>query len=91
MSFEVIKAKRMTADKKNKRATQSKQLEYRLELELEEKLAFLLENNDRVLLEVNPKTLGEFLNILSDKILTLYDFEQVDKNKFIFYNKEIEL
>jgi hypothetical protein len=60
-------------------------------LELKEKLENLLMENDKAMLEINPRVLGEFLNILSDRLLSMYDFEQVDKNKFIFYNKEITI
>lgn len=91
MSIEAWQAKRRSSDKKNQKQMQSKKVEYRLELELQEKLSQLLEKNDRVLLEVNPQVVGEFLNILNDKLLTMYDYEQVDKNKYIFYNKEFEL
>lgn len=87
LSLEVIKAK--SRGKKSKKGLQSKRTEYRLVLELKDKLEELLADNDRVLLEISPRVMGEFLNVLSDRLLSMYDFEQVDKNKFIFYNKEI--
>lgn len=89
LSLELRKQK--IREKKNKSALQSKQLESRLTIELKSKLDNLLTENDRVLMEVNPRVLGEFINILSEQLLTMYDYEQVDKNKFIFYNKEITL
>jgi hypothetical protein len=89
MSFEVIKAKSL--NKKNKKALLSKKVEHRLVLELKEKLESILLDNDRVMFEINPRVVGEFLNILSDRLLSMYDYEQVDKNKFIFYNKEIAI
>lgn len=89
MSLEVLKEKKRL--KKNKNYLQSKETEHRLLLELKDKLEVLLADNDRVLLEISPKVVGEFLNILSDKVLSMYDFEQVDKNKFIFYTKEIDI
>lgn len=89
MSLEVLKEKKRL--KKNKNYLQSKETEHRLLLELKDKLEVLLADNDRVLLEISPKVVGEFLNILYDKVLSMYDFEQVDKNKFIFYTKEIDI
>ena len=88
--FEIQKAKRNSSEKRIQKEQQSKKIEYRIEIELLEKLDEHLEHNDRVMIEVNPKFVGEFLNILSDKVLSLYEFEQVDGNKFIFYNKEME-
>ena len=76
---------------KRKQEKMSKRIEYRLIQELQEKLEGDLEKNDRVLIEVNPRVVGEFINGLTDKILTMYVYEQVDSNKFIFYNKEINL
>lgn len=89
MSIELLKAKRRSADKRNKKALQSKKMEYKLELELIEKLEQQLEDNESVMIEVNPRVAGEFINILNGKILNLYEYKQVDKNKFVFYNKEI--
>ncbi len=87
MTLELIK-KRML-DKRSKKDIKSKQLEYQLVIELKEKLDIYLEENDFVMIEVSPKVLGEFINILTDNLLIMYDYEQVDKTKFIFSNKEI--
>lgn len=76
---------------KNKKALQSKKVEYRLILELKEKLIQYLTENEKVMLEVNPRVTGEFLNVLNDKFLASYEYEQIDKNKFIFYSKEFSL
>lgn len=88
--FEIQKAKRNSSEKRIQKEQQSKKIEYRIEIELMDKLQEYLENNDRLLIEVSPNFVGEFLNILGDKVVSLYEFEQVDKNKFIFYNKEME-
>jgi hypothetical protein len=87
MTLEVMKERSRT--RKDKKSAVSKKIEYRLVLELKEKLEGLLENNDKTLLEVDIRYVGEFINILSDKVLSMYDYEQLDKNKFIFYTKEI--
>jgi len=87
MTLELMRERSLR--KRAKPSLQSKKVEYRLLLELTDKLKEYLSNNDRVMIEVNPKVMGEFLNILSDKLLTMYDYEQVDHNKFIFSNKEI--
>ena len=89
MTLEALRARSRSVDKRNKKALASKQLEYRLEKELEDKLNSYLESNDRVLLEVNPRVLGEFLNILDGKLLSLYAYEQLDTNKFVFSSREI--
>lgn len=72
-----------------KKEVQSRKLEHRLVVELEDKLAEYLEDNERVLFEISMSALSEFMNILNDKLLVMYDYEQVDRNKFVFYNKEI--
>lgn len=69
----------------------SKQTEKRLLIELKAKLEVELLENDRVMIEVEPKVNGEFQNILSDEILSMYDYEQLDTNKYIFYTKFIDL
>lgn len=91
MFIEYWKQKRRSSDRHNRKAVQSKKLEYRISIETKEILEKQLEKNDRVMLEVNPSVLSEFINILSDRSLSMYEFEQVDKNKFIFSNKEIIL
>lgn len=72
---------------KNRTKTLSRRKEGQLTLELKEKLDQLLFSQDRCLLEINKKYLGEFMNILSEDMV--YGFEQVDANKFIFFNKEV--
>lgn len=91
LTLESLRAIRLSKDKSNKKLLASKQLEFRLEKELQDKLESLLEHNDRALLEVDKRVLGEFLNIVDRRIASLYDYEQVDSNKFIFSSKEIFL
>lgn len=81
-SLEVIRQRSLR--KRAKRTSQSRQIEYKMVLELKEKLDLHLSQNDKFMLEVEPRVLGEFLNILSDKALSMYDYSQVDKNKFVF-------
>lgn len=64
-----------------------KSLEIELMTILEEKLT----TNDKVLIEVQDRDLADFIDILNDKLATIYDFDQYSKDKFIFYNKEISL
>lgn len=89
MTTELLKARKRL--KKNGDAIKSKKVEQKLVIELKDKLEELLEYNDRAMLEIHPNVVGEFLNILSDKVLSMYDFEQIDNNKFIFYSKEITI
>ena len=67
----------------------SKRIESEILIELKDKLNEYLKDNDRVMLEVHPKYVGEFINILNDSVMAIYDYEQYDANKFIFSNKEI--
>ena len=88
MSLEFQKQQKI--EKKVRNELTSKKLESKVFLELQDKLDEYLILNDKVMIEVNPTVLGEFINLLDDRVLTMYDFEQIDKNKFIFYNKEID-
>lgn len=88
MSWELQKQQKI--EKKSRDELTSKKLESKVFLELQEKLDEYLVSNDKVMIEVSIAVLGEFINLLDDRVLTMYDFEQIDKNKFIFYNKEID-
>lgn len=90
MTFEYFKSRQRNSSRLLKKQNDSKKLEYRLELELTERLK-CLEENDRVLFEIAPNVLSEFLNILDSRFSDLYHYEQIEKNKFLFYNKEISL
>lgn len=91
MSLQLLKDKRRSKDKGNKRLVNTKRLEYSLQLELLDMLDKELTDNERVLIEVNKDLVGSFINILGDKITSLYSYEQVEINKFIFKSREIEL
>jgi hypothetical protein len=69
----------------------SKQTEKRLLIELKAKLEADLDENDKVMIEVEPHVNGEFQNILSDEILSMYDYDQLDANKYVFYNKSLDI
>lgn len=88
MSLELQKQQKI--EKKARNEITSKKIESKVFLELQDKLDEYLVSNDKVMIEVNNSVLGEFINLLDDRVLTMYDFEQIDKNKFIFYNKEID-
>lgn len=88
MSLELQKQQKI--EKKARNEITSKKIESKVFLELQDKLEEYLVSNDKVMIEVNNSVLGEFINLLDERVLTMYDFEQIDKNKFIFYNKEID-
>ena len=88
MSLELQKQQKI--EKKARNELTSKKIESKVFLELQDKLDEYLVSNDKVMIEVNNSVLGEFINLLDERVLTMYDFEQIDKNKFIFYNKEID-
>lgn len=87
LTMNYLKQKKLERYTKNKYA--SKRVESLVLIELKDKLEEYLTDNDKVMIEINPKVVGEFLNILTDTLLAIYDYEQIDSNKFIFYNKEI--
>lgn len=87
LTMNYLKQKKLERSTKNKYA--SKRVESLVLIELKDKLEEYLTDNDKVMIEINPKVVGEFLNILTDTLLAIYDYEQIDSNKFIFYNKEI--
>lgn len=89
LTMEYLKQKKIEKQSKSKYA--SKRIENLVLIELKDKLEEYLTDNDRVMIEVNPKVVGEFLNILTDSLLTIYDYDQIDENKFVFYNKEFRV
>lgn len=89
LSLKVLKEKRLR--KNNRKSEQTKKIVYSLTLELKEILSEHLEENDGLLIEINDKYVGEFILTLNDRLLSMYDYEQADRNKFIFYNKEIAI
>ena len=87
MTLDLLKQRRL--EKQSKNIYQSKRIENEILIELKDKLEEYLLENDRVMLEVNSKYLGAFLNILTNSTLAIYDCEQIDTNKFVFSNKEL--
>lgn len=87
MTMDLLKQRRVERQSKNK--YHSKRIESEVFIELKDKLEEYLIENDRVMIEVNPKVVSEFMTALSDSILAIYDYEQIDSNKFIFSNKEL--
>lgn len=85
--------KKMLLNKEKKKEPENKKIEYFILLELKDKLNKYIyeENYEKVFIEVDPKYVSHFLNILGDKVLQFYDYEQVDKNKFIFYQKVLDI
>lgn len=83
--------KQLKIERKSRDEITSKRVESRVFMELQEKLSKELSENDKVMVEVNRRVLGEFINSLDDRVLALYEYEQLDDNKFVFYNKEIDL
>ena len=83
--------KRRKAIKKSLNDTTSKQVEKRLLIELKAKLETELLENDSVMIEVAPNVNGEFQNILNGEILSMYSYVQLDANKYVFSNKDIEI
>lgn len=88
MSTKILKER--FSGNKNKKDLQSKKLEGELVLELEDMLAEYLEDNDQMLIEVDAKVISEFVNIIDKKLALMYECEQIESNKFIFRNKELQ-
>lgn len=89
LTVDMYRQKRL--EKKARNNIASKRIESKLKLELKEKLDDYLRENDSVMFEVNNSVLGEFMNVISTGLDSLYDFEQLDANKFVFHNKEINI
>lgn len=87
MTLNLLKQRRIENQAKNK--YHSKRVESEILIELKDKLEEYLFENDKVMLEVSPKFVGEFMNTLTDSVLAIYEYEQIDSNKFIFSNKEL--
>ncbi|MCC0665418.1 hypothetical protein [Clostridioides sp. ZZV15-6597] len=87
-SLEFLRKQKMLKETRNEFA--SKEKEQKLIIELTDKIGDYLDNNDSIMIEVDVNVVVEFINILN-KFTSIYDFMQVDKNKFIFYNKELKI
>lgn len=68
---------------------QSKRIEQELKIQLLDILREELSINDSLQVEVEDKYLGYFINILNDKDVSLYDYDQQSKTCFNFYPKDI--
>ena len=87
MTLDLLRQRRL--EQKHNRGINSKKVESEIKIELQEMLSEQLFDNDRVMIEVNPNIVSEFINVLSESSLQIYDYEQIDSNKFIFKNKEL--
>lgn len=87
MAMKILKQKRQEKKVRNKKY--SKRTENQLQVELRDKLEKYLSENDKVMIEVSESVLGEFINILDQSVIPVYEYEQIDKNKFVFKNNEI--
>ncbi|HBE9444515.1 hypothetical protein [Clostridioides difficile] len=87
-SLEFLRRQKMLKETRNEFA--SKEKEQKLIIELTDKIGDYLDNNDSIMIEVDVNAVVEFMNILNN-FTSIYDFMQVDKNKFIFYNKELKI
>ena len=89
MSLEMRKRARL--EKRSRNSLESKRLENKLLLEIKAPLDEHLMENDSVMIEVKPDVVGEFLNVATNNLGSLYDFEAYDGNKFIFSNRDLIL
>lgn len=87
MTGDLLRQKSLERQTKSK--YHSKRVESEILIELKEKLEEFLLENDRVMIEVNPRFVGEFISALTDSVVAIYDYEQIDTNKFVFSNREI--
>ena len=88
MTLNLLKQRQLENKSRNK--YHSKRIESEILIELKDKLEEYLFENDKVMLEVNPKFVGEFMGALTDSLLAMYEYEQIDTNKFVFSNKELD-
>jgi hypothetical protein len=86
MTWDFIKQKNL--EKRSKNKYQSKRVENEILIELKNTLEEYLKDNDSIMIEVNPKVLGEFITI-TDSISAIYDYEQQESNLFVFRNREL--
>jgi len=69
----------------------NKLVEYRLKLELQQLLNQYLSSYDRIMLEVSPKVLTEFTNVIADEAFSWLVVTQVDANKYVFAEREVAI
>ena len=88
MTLQLLKQRKLERQSKNK--YHSKRIESEIVNELKSVLAEYLQDNDRIMLEVDPKVLGEFQNIIdTDSISAVYEYEQVESNLYVFSNRDL--
>jgi|HigsolmetaAR204D_1030405.scaffolds.fasta_scaffold03253_6 hypothetical protein len=73
------------------KAKGNKLVEYRLKLELQQLLNQYLSSYDRIMLEVSPKVLTEFTNVIADEAFSWLVVTQVDANKYVFAEREVAI
>lgn len=91
MGLRCLELKRLAKSESSRRAMVGKQIESNIKRELINKLDGILSDYDSVEIEIAPKVVTEFINILDSDITNKYDYQQIDDNKFIFRNKEIRI
>ena len=70
MTLNLLKQRQLENKSRNK--YHSKRIESEILIELKDKLEEYLFENDKVMLEVNPKFVGEFIGALTDSLLAMY-------------------
>lgn len=89
MEFKSLNFKReQKSIKRNKEDLSKNEQLNKLKLEAESKICEALESNEKVMIQVDESVLIDFIELL-DYLTNLYDYRQIDKTKFIFYNKEL--
>lgn len=86
MTGDLLKQRKLERQSRNK--YHSKRVESEILIELKNTLDEYLKDNDSVMIEVNPKVLGEFITI-TDSISAIYEYEQQESNLFVFRNREL--
>jgi predicted ATP-grasp superfamily ATP-dependent carboligase len=86
MTGDLLKQRKLERQSRNK--YHSKRVESEILIELKNTLDEYLKDNDSVMIEVNPRVLGEFITI-TDSISAIYEYEQQESNLFVFRNREL--
>lgn len=88
LSLEVLRKKR--EERKGHSKTASKRVENQLTKELRKMLDEYLAENDKVMIEINEEVMSEFIEILTE-ITIVYEYEQIDYNKFVFQDRVLKV
>ena len=86
MTLDLLKQRRL--EKLNKNKMSSKRKESEILVELRTLLEEHLKDNDRVMIEVNPNVLNEFIAVM-DAVSSIYNYRQEESNLFVFSNKDL--